>query len=294
MSACTNAAGGAQDSAAPTVSTSTSDPVKMAGISVNEKAKALLPESILASGLLRVASDPTYAPFEYYDTDNKTMIGYDVDFSDAVGAALGLKVEHVPATFDTILAGLASGKYDMAMSSFSITPEREKIVDFVQYMSGGSGMAVAPGNPKAISMDLLTMCGNKIGVQKGSIQSMNHLPKFNDGCTTAGKEPIGVQNFPSQTDANLALGSGRVDAVMADSVSLAYQGDLSKGKFVLAEGPVYQPSPTGLALGQDTGLKEAVQEAVRTVLDSPDYQVMNSKWSIPASVHITSKMLDGQ
>jgi polar amino acid transport system substrate-binding protein len=290
LSACTNASQAAPEpagSAAPAEAGAGAE-----AVAVNEAARDLLPEEIRAAGTLSVASDPTYAPFEYYDTDNKTMIGYDVDFSDAVGAALGLEVEHVPATFDTILPGLASGKYDMAMSTFSITPEREKIVDFVEYLNGGSGVAVVPGNPQNISMDPLSMCGKKIAGQKGSIQSMEYLPEFSKECTTAGKEPITIQNFPGQTDANLALTSGRVDAVVADSVSLAYQAKEAGGQFELAAGEDYEPIPTGIALSPDGGLQEAVTEATRGILDSDYYEEMRAKWGLPESVLITSEVLD--
>jgi polar amino acid transport system substrate-binding protein len=288
LSACTNASQATPEpagSAAPAGAGAES-------VAVNEAARDLLPEEIRAAGTLRVASDPTYAPFEYYDTDNKTMIGYDVDFSDAVGAALGLQVEHVPATFDTILPGLASGKYDMAMSAFSVTPEREKIVDFVKYLDGGSGVAVVPGNPKNISMDPMSMCGKKIAGQKGSIQSMDYLPKFSKECVDAGKEPINIQNFPGQTDANLALTSGRVDAVVADSISLAYQGKEAGGQFELAAGEDYDPTPTGIAISQDAGLQEAVTEAARGILDSDYYQEIGEKWGMPDSVLLTSDVLD--
>ncbi|EMY34014.1 extracellular solute-binding protein family 3 [Arthrobacter crystallopoietes BAB-32] len=290
LAACTNASQATPDASAPAAAAPGTEGAGT--VVVNEKAQELLPEEIKAAGVLRVASDPTYAPFEYYDTDNKTMIGYDVDFSDAVGAALGLKIEHVPATFDTILPGLASGKYDMAMSTFSITPEREKIVDFVDYLKGGSGVAVVPGNPQNITMDPLSMCGKKIAGQKGSIQSMEYLPEFSKQCTEAGQEPISIQNFPGQSDANLALTSGRVDAVVADSVSLAYQGKEAGGKFELAEGEDYEPVPTGIALGKDAGLQEAVTEATRGILDSPYYAEMADKWGLPDSVLITSDVLD--
>lgn len=284
LSACTNASESSPDTPDPSA-----DPgAATEPISVNEAARDLLPAEIREAGTMTVASDPTYAPFEYYDTDNSTMIGYDVDLSDAIGASLGLEVEHVPATFDTILPGLASGKYDLAMSAFSVTPEREKIVDFVQYLDGGSGVAVVPGNPLDITMDPTSMCGRKIAGQKGSIQSMEYLPEFSAQCEAAGEDPITIQNFPGQTDANLALTSGRVDAVIADSVSLAYQGQEAGGQFELAEGEDYEPTPTGIALGKDTGLQDAVTEAVRGIIDSPHYAEMAAEWDLPESVLITS------
>ncbi|WP_255770354.1 ABC transporter substrate-binding protein [Pseudarthrobacter sulfonivorans] len=260
-------------------------------VPANDTARGLLPENYRSAGVLRVASDPTYAPFEYFDTDNKTMIGWDVDFTDAVGAALGLKVEHVAASFDTILPGLASGKYDMAASFFSVTPEREKIVDFVQYISSGSGVAVLAGNPKRITMDFLTMCGKTLGAQKGSIQAMEVLPAFSAKCIEAGNAAVDIQSFPGQSDANLALVSGRVDGVVADSVTLSYQGKHANDKFVLAEGNDYNPEPIGLALNKGSGLKAAVTEAVREVLKSGHYPEISEKWGVPASVLVTADVL---
>ncbi|MFD1211947.1 ABC transporter substrate-binding protein [Arthrobacter sp. GCM10027362] len=292
LGACTNASEGSANAGTAAATTAAASPA--AAVPLNEKAQALLPEHLRKAGVLKVASDPTYAPFEYYDTDNKTMIGYDVDFADAVGAALGLKVEHVPATFDTILPGLASGKYDMAMSAFSVTPEREKIVDFVEYLNAGSGVAVAPGNPQEITMDPLSMCGKKVAGQKGSIQSMEYLPKFSEECTKAGKAAIDIQNFPGQTDANLALSSGRVDAVVADSVPLAYQAREAGGKFELATGEDYDPIPLGIALGKKTGLQEAVTEAARGIIGSTHYQDMGTRWGVPDSVLITADALDAK
>jgi polar amino acid transport system substrate-binding protein len=258
-----------------------------AALGVNEAARALLPAAIRDKGVLRIASDPTYPPFEFYDTDNKTLIGWDADMGDAIGAVLGLKVEHVPATFDTILPGLASGKYDLGMSTFSVTEERRKAVDFVPYLQGGTGLAVAPGNPDKLSVDAASLCGKAVAAQKGSIQSLDILPVFSKKCTEAGSPAIDLQFFPTQNDANLALTSGRVQGVMADSVSLAYQGKLAGGKFEVAQGPDYEPELTGTALGKKSELLPAIQAATTAVLESPTYAEINTKWGLPASTEIT-------
>ena len=200
-----NQGSGAPDSGSATAS----------ALGVNEAARALLPAAIRDKGVLSIASDPTYPPFEFYDTDNKTLIGWDADMGDAIGAVLGLKVEHVPATFDTILPGLQSGKYDLGMSTFSVTEERRKAVDFVPYLQGGTGLAVAPGNPAQLTVDAASLCGKAVAAQKGSIQSLDILPVFSKKCTEAGNPAIDMQFFPTQNDANLALTSGRVQGVMA-------------------------------------------------------------------------------
>ncbi|MET3174695.1 UNVERIFIED_ORG: polar amino acid transport system substrate-binding protein [Arthrobacter sp. UYCu721] len=256
-------------------------------LGVNDQARALLPQAVKEKGTLLIGSDPTYAPFEYFDADNKTMIGWDVDMGDALAQALGLKAQHVAATFDTILPGLGSHKYDLGMSSFSITEERQKVVDFVAYLSAGSGIAVLPGNPAKLSMKAETLCGKKIAAQKGSSQSLDVLPALSKECVDAGSPAIDAQIFPAQTDANLALTSGRVDGVLADSISLSYQGKLADNKFELAEGKDYQPERTGVALPKDSELRPAIEAAMQAIVGSPTYTDINKKWSIPSSAALS-------
>ncbi|NVM96427.1 ABC transporter substrate-binding protein [Arthrobacter wenxiniae] len=274
-------AGGQAELASPVAAT----------LTVNDKARALLPTTIREAGVLKIASDPTYPPFEYFDTDNKTMIGWDVDMGNAIAAVLGLKADHVPATFDTILPGLTSHKYDLGMSAFSVTPERAKAVDFVPYLDNGTGLAVAPKNPLKLAIEGLTLCGQKVAAQKGSIQSMDLIPQLSKKCTDAGKPALEAQNFPTQTDANLALTSGRVSGVLADSVSLAYQGKLADGRFELGAGADFDPLPTGTALNKGSELLPAIQEATRLVVESPAFAEINAKWGIPAAATISANKI---
>lgn len=258
---------------------------------VNEEARALLPQSVRDKGTLVLATDPTYPPFEYFDTDNKTVIGWDVDMGNALASALGLKAEYVPTTFETILPGLASNKYDAGMSAFNVTEERQKVVDFVPYISGGSGMAVLPGNPAKLSMTAASLCGKKIAAQKGTHESQDILPTMSQECTSSGSPAIDQAVFPTQTDANLALISGRVDGVMADSIPLAYQGTLAGNKFELAAGGDFEPRLSGIALNKESGLRPAITAAMKAILQSSVYSDINKRWGIPSASSITADQI---
>lgn len=255
---------------------------------INEEARALLPQSVRDKGTLVMATDPTYPPFEYFDADNKTVIGWDVDMGNALAASLGLKAEYVPATFETILPGLASRKYDAGMSAFNVTEERQKVVDFVPYISGGSGMAVLPGNPEELSMTAASLCGKKIAAQKGTHEALDILPSMSAECTGSGSPGIEQAVFPTQTDANLALLSGRVHGVMADSIPLAYQGKLAGNKFELAAGGDYEPRLSGIALNKESGLRPAVTAAMKALLQGDTYSDINKRWGIPPASSITA------
>jgi polar amino acid transport system substrate-binding protein len=275
---CTNASGSATSNApAEPASSSAAAPA------VNDDAAALLPADIKDKGVITVAMDASYPPFQYFEDDNKTIIGFDVDLSDALAERLGIDAEQVNAGFDTILPGLAAGKYDMGESAFSVTPEREKTVDFVTYLNAGSGIAVAKGNPLGLEMDPAQLCGRPVAAQKGSTQGIAQLPAISEECTKAGKKPVAISLFPSQNDANLALTSGRVDAVMADSFALAYAGQLADGAFELAPGEDYEPAPMGIALPKGSELKPALEAALSSLIEDGTYAELINKWGFPES-----------
>ena len=252
-SACTNVA-----SEGPATS-----PEGNPSVSVNAAAAAVMPKDLQSTGEIVFASDASYAPFEYFDTDNRTMIGFDIQLTDALSQVLGVEAKHVNAGFDTILPGLQSKKYDAAVSALGITDERRQIVDFVPYLSMGTGLAVPSGNPDGLSLeDATTLCGKTVSGLKGSIQTISILPELSMDCEGAGEKPIRVANFPTQNEANLALTSGRADAIMADSVPLAYQGEQAGDAFELAEGEDYEPVQIGVAVPNDSDLGPALAAAM--------------------------------
>ena len=167
LAACTNAGQASTSTttapAAGVAATSTTAGSAAGKAALDPAVAALVPADIKAKGQLSFAMDASYAPFEYFDTDNKTIIGFDADLSQAIGTTMGIKVNDVNAAFDSILIGLTSQKYDVGMSAFSASAERAKVVDFVTYGAGGSRIAVPKGNPKALSMDPMTLCGRTVG-----------------------------------------------------------------------------------------------------------------------------------
>ncbi len=134
-----------------------------------------MPAAIKTAGVLNIASDASYAPNEFFDTDGKTIIGMDVDLGKAIAAKLGLKANFQNVTFDNIIPGLAGGKYDLGMSSFTDTKDREKTVDFVTYFSAGESLIVPKGNPKGVTGPDLSLCGLTIAVEKGTTERARFL-----------------------------------------------------------------------------------------------------------------------
>jgi polar amino acid transport system substrate-binding protein len=253
------------------------------------KAVAGVPAAITSKGTLRIAADATYAPNEFIGPDGKTVVGMDADLAKAIAKSLGVKANVVNATFDAIIPGLAAHKYDLGMSSFTDTKEREKTVDFVTYFSAGTSFyAKARGGP--VITALADLCGRKVAVEKGTTQADDAAAQ-KKRCAGAGKPAVTVLVFPDQNGANLALSSGRADVGMADSPVAAYQVKQSNGAFKLGPKP-YGTAPYGIAIPKDTGMAKPVLAAVKALMADGTYKSILEQWGV-ASGAISDPVING-
>jgi polar amino acid transport system substrate-binding protein len=247
--------------------------------STPDTAEIAVPAAIKSKGTLTVAADATYAPSEFVGTDGKTVIGMDADLAAAIAAKFGLKSKVVNSSFDGIILNLAAHKYDLGMSSFTDTKEREKTVDFVTYFSAGTSFFVkADGGPAIATLD--DLCGHKVAVEKGTTQA-DDIAAQTKKCKSAGKAAVKELVFPDQNGANLALSSGRADVGMADSPVAAYQVKQSDGKFKLS-GDSYGTAPYGIAIPKDTDMTEPVLAAVKAIMADGTYTKILDKWGVSA------------
>jgi polar amino acid transport system substrate-binding protein len=236
-----------------------------------------VPADVKSSGSLSVAADATYAPDEFIASDGKTVIGMDADLAKAIAQVMGLtaNVQNIP--FDSIIPGLAAGKYDLGMSSFTDTKDREKTVDFVTYATAGSSFFVlADGGPDIASLD--DLCGHKVGAEKGTTQA-DDASAQDKTCTAAGKPGVSVSVFPDENGVNLALSSGRIDVAMADTPPADYAVKQSDGKFKLS-GSSYGNAPYGIAMAKDSGLAQPVLAAVKALMADGTYKKILDYWGI--------------
>jgi polar amino acid transport system substrate-binding protein len=255
--------------------------------SANSAIAAQVPAAIKSKGTLTVAADATYAPNEFIGPDGKTVIGMDADLLQALGAQMGLKVNIVNATFATIIPGLASGKFDVGASSFTDTKEREKTVDFVDYFNAGiSFYAESTANPGVNTVS--DLCGKTVSVEKGTTEQ-EEATKQSGVCSKAGKKPVTVLTFNGQTEANLAISSGRAELGMADSPVAAYQVKVANGKFKLI-GQTYGTAPYGLAIPKGSGMTTPILEALKALMANGEYAKILTKWGVQAGAIATPKI----
>ena len=250
-------------------------------VATDKAAAAKVPARITQAGKLVAVMAVSSAPVEFYATDNKTIIGLNADLARAIGKTLGVPVEIQDVQFDGIIPGLSSKRFDMAIASMSATTERLKTLDMVRYGEWGNSLAVAAGNPLKLSPD--TLCGHKIAVMQGSIQEAKRLPELSaKACDGTGRPKINPVVLPSQTDAVLQLGSGRVDGVLGDTPVIAYAASQTPEKFALVAELNRSPVAVGLPKGSD--LTPAVQAAIQALMTTGTYQQIFAKWGMASAV----------
>ena len=245
----------------------------------NPAVAALVPAALKSKGTLTVAADASYAPNEFIASDGHTVIGMDADLMKALATAMGLKIKIVNATFDSIIPGLASGKYDVGASSFTDTKEREKTVDFVDYLTAGESFYTKASGGTTINT-IADLCGHTVAVEKGTTEQADANTQSKK-CKAAGKPAVTVLPFPDQNGANLALSSGRAQLGFADSPPAEYQVKKSNGQFKLV-GQSYANAPYGLAVPKNSGLAKPIQAAILALMKNGQYKAILTHWGVQA------------
>ncbi|MRV74832.1 transporter substrate-binding domain-containing protein [Duganella sp. FT92W] len=168
--------------------------------------------TVKARGTLKIATEGTYPPFNYKDAKTGELQGYDVDVAKLVAGKLGLKPEFVTTEWASILAGLASGKYDVIVAQVTVQPKRELAFDFSTPYTYSAPQLIQRRDDKAVYASLADLKGKKVGVGQGSV--------FEQQAKAAGG--IDVRSYPAAPENLRDLSVGRIDAALNDSLMTAY------------------------------------------------------------------------
>ena len=236
------------------------------------------PSDLITPGTLTVGSDTTYPPQEYIDTATNQATGFDVDLITAIGQRMGLQTKVVTTSFDTIINSLVAKRFDVVISAVSVTPERQKKVDFVPYFNAGESLLVKIGNPSNIK-STADLCGQKVGVQNGTIEQTD-LQTANTTCKNAGKPAIEVTALTNQTDVIQLLASGRVVATYQDSPVTDYFNKQHPGQFAVG-GSVVNAGIEGIVVRKDdSAMFNAIQTAFNQLKADGTYNSLIQKWGL--------------
>ena len=236
------------------------------------------PSDLITPGTLTVGSDTTYPPQEYIDPATGQAKGFDIDLITAIAQRMGLKTNVVTTNFNTIIDSLEAKRFDVVISAVSITPDRQKKVDFVPYFKAGESLLVQNGNPLNLK-STADLCGQKVGVQNGTIEQAD-LQTASNACKNAGKSPIEMTVLTNQTDVIQLLATNRVVATYQDSPVTDYYNKLFPGRFTVG-GSVASAGPEGIVIRKgDSAMFNAIQTTFNQLKADGTYNSLIQKWGL--------------
>jgi len=218
--------------------------------------------------VLRVGTEPTFAPFEFQKEGSKDYDGFDMDLARAVGKQMGVKVEIVNMGFDALIPALNANNIDMVAAGMSITEERQKAVTFSEaYYTSGLIIMVNKDNKEIKSVKDLE--GKRIAVQIGTTGEKK-ARSIKDAKVTA---------FNTNTEAAMELKNKGVDAVINDSPVVGYYLAQGGNATAMTVGEVMEAEQYGLAVkkGNDK-LAGDVNKALAELKKNGEYDKIYKTW----------------
>jgi polar amino acid transport system substrate-binding protein len=233
-----------------------------------------LPDTYKTKGV-NVAAFNDWPPDEF--TENGELKGWSIDMAKAMAAKLGVEFHLAGTSFETIIPGLTSSRFDAGFSSFGVTAERLKALDFIPQRMEGTAYAFLSSKPLKIANEK-DLCGHSVAVLTGAwdFQFLTKVSK--EVCTDKGLAAINLQQFTTQNNAELAVSSGRVEMVAAGSAKLAWLAKQT-GTFSLSEltsNAVYN----GIGVRKGDPLGSALKGALQALIDDGTYKTIMAKWGV--------------
>ena len=220
---------------------------------------------------LRIATEPTFPPFESVDTKTHEYVGFDMDLIREIGKRAGYDVTLVNMGFDGLIPALFTGTIDIAVSGITITEERKKRVDFCEpYYEAGQGLLVRTADVEKYK-DLKSLEGKTVAVQIGTT-----------GADVAkGIKGAHIKAFNTGAEAFQDLKLKGCDAVITDRPVIGYfmVKNARAAKGLTLQKTRLDAEYFGFAVkkGNDT-VKNAVDKALKDMRADGSYQTIYKKW----------------
>ena len=226
-------------------------------------------------GVLTVGSDIPYPPFEF--REGGTLVGLDIDLIKEIASRLDLELTDeniVDTSFDTIFTQLAGGRFDVVIAASTITPDREKQVNFSEpYYNSQQSLTVNTNERTDIKTVDDLQEGDVVGVQGGTTGKAYAEENVPEG--------VEIRSFKQGPDGYTALEAGQVDAVINDEPTALAEIENRPGLEVV------EKIDTGEAYGiavdpSNEPLLEAINQALAEIIEDGTYEEIYSRYpSLP-------------
>ncbi len=224
-------------------------------------------EAEATGGVLVMATNAEFAPWEYYEGDK--IVGIDPEIAQAIADKLGMTLEIEDMAFDSIIPAVTSGKADFGAAGMTVDEDRMVFVDFTDtYANASQVIIVKETSEIAGSADL---ADKKIGVQLGTTGDLLATDLAGDG---------NVERYNKGFEAVQALLQDKIDAVVIDSAPANVFVEQSQGLKVCDEAMSQEEYAIAVAKG-NTELLDKINGALKELKEDGTIDAIMNKY-IPA------------
>lgn len=251
------------------------------GVTIDKTLSALVPADMAKAKVLNVGSFVQSAPNNFYAEDGSTVLGADHDLITAIGSKLGLEAKYQNLDFGALVTSLQSGRVDVTIAAMNDTPERQKAIDFVDYLTSGMALMVQKGNPAKIDGPA-DLCGKSIAVVTGTSQQ-GFAESTSATCVADGKKPLTISVTDSDSQNQTQLRTARIDAIVNDMPSAVYVSKTTKNgtAFEVVPGDVIDGAPFGIGVNKDdAALRDAIAKALDSLIADGTYGQILDAWGM--------------
>ena len=239
-------------------------------------------EKIKEKGVLEVCTEPYFAPYEFIDpskSGDEQYVGMDIEIAKYIAQKIGVELKIVPLEFTAVQAGIAAGKYDMALSAMAYSPSRAESMNLSNvYMPSdtGYGFLVRKGDENKYT-SIESLKDAVVITQSGSVQE----GLFNADITTKGCKEF--KRVSSMTDGYLAVKENKADvcivAINSANIFAEAAGGLATTDFRFTVDPNMNGTVAALPKKGTDSLMEIVNQCIKELTDNGQIQKWNDQYT---------------
>jgi len=253
----------------------------------------LLAGPAVAADDIKAGSITNSPPMISYASDGTTLQGAIVDLAAAMSREMGRTIAFESIPFKGLLPAMEAKRIDITFTLMNDTPEREKVIDFVDFFNLGTMLLIQKGNPQHVD-SLETLCGKTVSTVQGSTQ-VALVDETNAKCSAAGKPAIDNLQYAQPSDARLQVQTGHVAAFLGNTPVMVYLAKTAGDGtiFDVVRGHEYQPVPLGIGVAKsNTALRDALQKSLDALIADGTYRQILEKHGVESGA-VTSATING-
>ena len=249
--------------------------------------------SSVAADDIKAGSITNSPPMISYASDGTTLQGAIVDLAAAMGKQMGRTIVFESIPFNALIPAMQAKRIDITFTMMNDTPERENLLDFVDFFNLGTMLLIKKGNPDHVE-SLETLCGKKVSTVQGSTQ-IKLVDDASAKCKAEGKPAIENLQYAQPSDARLQVQTAHVAAFLGNTPVMIYLARTAGDGtiFDVVRGHEYQPVPLGIGVDKtNTALRDQLQKALDALIANGSYRTILGKHGVESGA-VKSATING-